>query len=66
MSQLYRYSNSTFICSNHLYINCNRVGGEKSNNRYKPTLEMQNKWLHIAKEDSKLITKYINKSNVEK
>jgi hypothetical protein len=67
MSQLYRYSNSTFICSNHLYINCNRVGGHQPDkNRYEPKDDLRDVWLDIAKEDSKIITKFLNETNVEK
>jgi hypothetical protein len=58
ISQVYREHNSTFISSNNLYINTNRVGEENKNNRYKPKDEMRDVWLDIAKEDSKLITEY--------
>jgi len=60
LSQLYRFSDSTFICSNHLYQNTNRVGDQNKKNRYKPTMEMADKWYNIAKEDNKLIKKYLN------
>ena len=58
ISQVYREHNSTFISSNNLYINTNRVGEQNKNNRYKPRDEMKDVWLDIAKEDSKLITEY--------
>ena len=58
ISQVYREHNSTFISSNNLYINTNRVGDENKNNRYKSSMEMADKWRDIAKEDSKLITEY--------
>ena len=60
ISQLYREHNSTFICSNHLYINTNRVGNQNENNRYEPKEDMRKIWLDVAKEDSKLITKFLN------
>ena len=61
LSEVYRIHNSTFISSNHLYINSNRVGNQNDKNRYNPNTDLKDKWLKIAKEDSKLITKYLNK-----
>jgi hypothetical protein len=62
ISQTYREHNSTFISSNHLYINSNRVGNENSKNRYEPNDSLRDTWLDIAKEDSKLITEYLKKN----
>ncbi len=59
ISQVYREVDSTFISSNHLYQNANRVGGDNGSNRYDPNLEMQKTWQQTAKEDSKFIKEYI-------
>jgi hypothetical protein len=60
LSQLYRYSNSTFICNTILYINSNRVGDhQKDKNRYIPTMNMQKDWIDIAKADSEIISNYL-------
>tara|TARA_R100000388_G_C7224934_1_gene151220 strand:+ start:191 stop:931 length:741 start_codon:yes stop_codon:yes gene_type:complete len=60
ISQVYRHHNATFISSNHLYFNANRVGGHQPDkNRYEPTTEMEKTWRDIAKEDSKFIKEYI-------
>lgn len=66
ISELYRSNNLTFISSNNLYINTNRVGGHKEDNRYKPSTEMEKIWRDIAKEDSKLIDKYLKQSNADR
>lgn len=60
LSQLYRPNNATFICNTILYFNSNRVGDhQKDKNRYKPSIEMQNNWKAIAKEDGKIIDNYL-------
>jgi len=62
LSQLYRYSNSTFICNTVLYFNSNRVGNcQKEKNRYEPSIEMQKNWIDIAKSDSEIISKFLKK-----
>lgn len=61
ITELYRQVNATFISSNHLYINTNRVGDQNKNNRYNPNVDLKDKWLKIAKEDSKLIKHYLNR-----
>ena len=63
ITQLYRNVDATFICSNHLYVNTNRVGDQNENNRYKPSVEMKDDWFKTAKEDSKLISKYLKQIN---
>ncbi len=65
LSQLYREVNSTFICPTILFMNQNRVGDANEKSRYEPSLENQNEWLPVAKQDSKLIKDYIKNNNIE-
>lgn len=68
LSQIYRSTNSCFISSSHWYTNTNRVGGhQEDKNRYAPTIEMEDKWMNIAIEDSKIIEHFLeNKCQVKK
>ena len=63
ISQIYRHHDATFISSNHIYFNSNRVGGHQPDkNRYAPTTEMEATWRQIAKEDAELISKFKNRN----
>lgn len=63
ISQIYRHNDATFISSNHIYYNSNRVGGHQPDkNRYAPTTEMEATWKQIALEDSKLISEFKNRN----
>jgi len=62
LSEVYRIHNSTFISSNHLYINSNRVANTNEKNRYNPNIELKDTWLDIAKEDCRLIKNFLKKN----
>mgnify|MGYP003644371469 FL=1 len=63
LSQIYREVDSTFICTNHLYVNSNRVGGHQlKKNRYAPTTAMKDRWYDIAIADSKIIKNFLKNS----
>ena len=67
LARLYYNVERCFLCPNVIFWNCNRVGQQDSEDRYKPDMSVQKTWKKIADIDSeKLKNKLKTLENIRK